>query len=133
VPADPVLLNLHFIAALSYADRGWYVVANHSVTLEGMCTCADPRCSDPGKHPVYDRILLAHGFYRATCDAVLLGRWWTQWPWANIGLRTGAQSGLLVLDVDPRHGGHERLAPLEQAYGPLPETVEALTGALSTC
>lgn len=29
--------------------------------------------------------------------------WWKRWPNANIGLRTG--NGLVVLDVDPRHGG----------------------------
>jgi putative DNA primase/helicase len=29
--------------------------------------------------------------------------WWDHWPRANIGLRTG--DGLVVIDVDPRHGG----------------------------
>jgi putative DNA primase/helicase len=54
--------------------------------------------------------------------------WWRQWPDANIGVATGAPSGLLVLDVDPRHGGDEALRDLEQWHGPLPQTVEALTG-----
>jgi hypothetical protein len=30
-------------------------------------------------------------------------RWWRRWPLAGIGLRTG--DGLVVVDVDPRHGG----------------------------
>lgn len=29
--------------------------------------------------------------------------WWNKWPEANIGLRTG--DGLVVIDVDTRHGG----------------------------
>jgi hypothetical protein len=29
--------------------------------------------------------------------------WWRKWPDANIGLRTG--DGLVVIDIDPKHGG----------------------------
>lgn len=32
-------------------------------------------------------------------------KWWTKWPWANIGLVTGKLSGLCVVDIDPRNGG----------------------------
>jgi len=35
---------------------------------------------------------------------------------------------LLVLDIDPRHGGPASLAQLEVQYGPLPKTVTAATG-----
>jgi hypothetical protein len=35
---------------------------------------------------------------------------------------------LIVVDVDPRHGGDETLAELERDLGPLPATVEAETG-----
>lgn len=31
--------------------------------------------------------------------------WWNQTPGANIGVVTGAISGIVVVDVDPRHGG----------------------------
>ena len=41
------------------------------------------------------------------------GRWWAGWPQANIGARVPAS--LLVLDVDPRHGGLGRLAELERS------------------
>jgi hypothetical protein len=47
---------------------------------------------------------------------------------ANIGIATGATAGLIVLDEDPQKGGTESLAALEAKYGPLPSTVEALTG-----
>ena len=55
-------------------------------------------------------------------------RWWRRWPDANVGVVTGAVSGLVVLDVDPRHGGGDSLAVLEGVHGDLPHTVESLTG-----
>lgn len=48
-------------------------------------------------------------------------------PSANIGVATGAGSGLLVLDVDPRNGGLESLAELEAEHGPLPDTCQQAT------
>jgi hypothetical protein len=54
--------------------------------------------------------------------------WFSHWPDANVGIVTGALSRLAVLDIDPRHGGTEALAALEQKNGPLPATVEAQTG-----
>jgi hypothetical protein len=41
---------------------------------------------------------------------------------------TGAASDLTVLDIDPEHGGADSLAALEQRYGALPATIEAVTG-----
>ena len=55
-------------------------------------------------------------------------RWWRRWPEANVGVVTGAVSGLVVLDVDPRHGGGDSLTALEAIHGPVPHTVESLTG-----
>src|SRR5262249_28304601 len=48
-------------------------------------------------------------------------------PCANIGIRTGPASGLLVIDVDGP-GGIEALERLEKDYGPLPKTPTARTG-----
>lgn len=31
--------------------------------------------------------------------------WWSRWPEARVGVVTGALSGIVVVDVDPRHGG----------------------------
>ncbi|RMD78796.1 MAG: DNA primase [Gammaproteobacteria bacterium] len=55
-------------------------------------------------------------------------RWFRRWPRANVGIVTGRISGLVVLDVDPAHGGEASLARLEEAHGPLPETVACRTG-----
>jgi hypothetical protein len=54
--------------------------------------------------------------------------WFSRWPAANIGIVTGEISNLVVLDIDPKHGGDASLDRLERRFGPLPETVEATTG-----
>lgn len=54
--------------------------------------------------------------------------WFKRWPDANIGVVTGEVSNLIVLDVDPKHGGDIALKQLERCYSPLPPTVEAVTG-----
>jgi hypothetical protein len=45
-----------------------------------------------------------------------------------VGVVTGLISGLVVLDVDPGHGGDESLARFVHRYAPFPATVEAVTG-----
>jgi hypothetical protein len=52
--------------------------------------------------------------------AALLFEWWGRWPLAGAAVLTGL-SRLLVVDVDPRNGGHHTLARLLQAR-PLPAT-----------
>lgn len=50
----------------------------------------------------------------------LVFEWWQRWPAAGAAVLTG-RSRLLVVDVDPRHGGHHTLARLV-AHRPLPAT-----------
>jgi len=57
-----------------------------------------------------------------------LETWFTRWPDANISIVTGKISGLVVLDIDPGHGGADSLSDLEAQYQPLPKTIEAITG-----
>jgi hypothetical protein len=52
--------------------------------------------------------------------------WWARWPQANIGARV--PRSLVVLDVDPRHGGGARLAQLEGEHGALPPTRVSISG-----
>ncbi|MDH5263520.1 MAG: bifunctional DNA primase/polymerase [Betaproteobacteria bacterium] len=54
--------------------------------------------------------------------------WLHHMPKANIAVVTGAISGLVVVDVDPGHGGEASLAGIEREIGPMPETVESRTG-----
>jgi hypothetical protein len=54
--------------------------------------------------------------------------WFSRWPDAGIGVVTGVVSGLVVIDVDLRHGGDLSLESLERKHGPMPTTVECRTG-----
>jgi len=73
-----------------------------------------------------------HGVADATTDAEILRAWWSRSPAAGVAIATGACSGLVVLDVDPRSGGDESLIELEERFGPLPETAISLTGGGGT-
>jgi len=64
----------------------------------------------------------------ASTDEAKIRRWWETWEDANIGVATGKESGFFALDVDPRKGGAESLASLEDKHGKLPETRTADTG-----
>jgi len=54
--------------------------------------------------------------------------WFHQTLKANVAVVTGAVSGIIVLDVDPGRHGEAALAELVRQNGPLPRTVEAMTG-----
>lgn len=54
--------------------------------------------------------------------------WFQRWPDANIGIVTGEISNLIVLDIDPKHGGDISLERLEDKFRPISATVEAVTG-----
>ena len=54
--------------------------------------------------------------------------WFRNRPDANIGIVTGAVSGLVVLDVDPQHGGEEWLEQLARGHEQLRPTIESITG-----
>ncbi len=93
--------------ALHYAQRGWRVAPIRPGT----------------KHPRIDQWQV-----KATTDPTIIATWWERFPTDGVSTVTGERSGLVVVDVDPAHGGDDTLAELEAAHGPLPETVEALTG-----
>ena len=61
----------------------------------------------------------------ATTDEGQIGRWWRRRPLANVGVPTGAASGLVVLEVG--RGGAAEIADLEFAHG-RPRTARAAAG-----
>jgi hypothetical protein len=95
-------------AALSYARAGWSVI--------------------PVKARAKAPLVKWEEFQRRRAEAAEIEAWFARWPRANVGVVTGAVSGLAVLDIDPRHGGDDSLAGWEREHGPLPRTVEAATG-----
>jgi hypothetical protein len=54
--------------------------------------------------------------------------WWQRWPEANVGIGTGREAGIVVLDVDVQHGGGGTLAELVKKNGDLPDAPQVLTG-----
>lgn len=91
-------------AALHYAARGWHVFP-----------CREKRPATP------------RGHHDATTDPATIPRWFTTMPDANIGIAC-APSGLVVLDIDPRHGGDDSLVDLERDHGALSTTPRVITG-----
>ena len=110
--------------ALEYASRGWPVLPCHTVLPNACgCTCGNEHCLAPAKHPV-----ASGGSLTATIDLDCVRRWWEFWPRANVAIRTGFISRLVVLNVDINCDGlatlHDRLRG-----GSLPETLTVETGS----
>jgi hypothetical protein len=89
--------------ALGYAERGLLV-----------CPCG----SD--KRPI-------GGWPAATADVEKINELWETYPDANVGLATGREAGLIVLDIDEKRNGD--IDSIERRFGPLPETWSVTTGA----
>jgi replicative DNA helicase len=108
VPADDPMLA----AALGYAAKGWRVIP----------------IRPGGKHPAgIDAWQKA-----ASNDPGTVRSWWTGlYRGHGVGIATGPESGIFVLDVDngPGKTGDDSLADLEATYGKLPDTVEVITGS----
>lgn len=90
--------------ALHYARLGWRIVPTHYATPTG-CSCKKgSKCpeSDKGKHPA-----LVRWQKYATASPREVERWWTgRFRGYNIGLLTGPESGVIVLDVDDEEGAY---------------------------
>lgn len=95
-------------AAVEYLSRGWSVIP----------------VRERAKRPA-----IAWKPYQEKCASEeTLRNWFRRNPERNVAVVTGALSGLVVVDVDPRHGGKESLRQLEREHGKLPDTVESMTG-----
>lgn len=125
-PLDPAEV---YSFARAFARRGMRVFPVHALRPEGGCSCrAGYACDNPGKHPT-----IRNWQKLATVDPVQVARWFDpepphKAPPRNLGMATGADSGVFVLDVDPRHHGHLALEALEAKHGALPETWRFRTG-----
>ena len=95
-------------AAEDYLARGWSVIPVRP---------ASKRPAVPWKR-----------FQEQVATGKTLRDWFERTPDFNVAIVTGALSGIVVVDVDPRHGGDESLRELEGLHGKLPKTVEAVSG-----
>jgi len=114
--------------ALRFGELGLAVLPLHRpVERSGsrVCSCGKANCPSPAKHPVGK--LVPCGLLDASRDPQRIASWFGREPW-NIGIATGAASGIVVVDIDPRHGGDETIAKLEVAHGRLPLTWRFLSG-----
>ena len=95
-------------AAIGYAARGWSVIP----------------IQHRGKRPLVAWV----EFQERLAEPAEIDAWYRRWPDANVGIVTGRVSGLVAVDIDVRPGGSESLDRLEIELGPMPGTVEVLTG-----
>jgi|GEM_PF-675000 len=109
-------------AALIYANEFRLAVIPLHSMVDGVCSCKNPNCHSPGKHPRTE-----NGLHEASLDEQQITKWWHTWPNANIGVATGAISGIFVIDIDGEDG-EETFLLLEDELGSLPETWISLTG-----
>jgi len=114
-----VVTDSAIIAALKYAERGWPTIPDWPIIRGGFgtparCACdKGTECRHPGKHPS-----ISGGYKSATADLDFIKN---RYPGSNVSIVTG--NGLVVVDLDPRHGGFESMKKLEREYQPLPQAV----------
>lgn len=108
--------------ALAYTKMGWSIIPLHSI-VDGSCTCGSFKCAKPGKHP---RVKWRHRANTPMTEEEIRD-FWTLHPESNIGVVTGAVSGLAVLDVDAP-GGLDSLASSGIPFDRLPPSPTSQTG-----
>jgi putative DNA primase/helicase len=107
-------------AAVLYAKHGVPVLPLHGIRNH-RCTCGTFCGEAAGAHP-----RVPGGFRAATTNVPQIRKWWRTWPDANIGIPTGAASGLAVVTIQCALG----IAPLNwhvAQFGPLPRVPTAKT------
>jgi putative DNA primase/helicase len=107
-------------AAVLYAKHGVPVLPLHGIR-NNRCTCGTFCGAAAGGHP-----RVPGSFRVATTNLPQIQKWWRTWPDANIGIATGAASGLAVVTVQ-RDLGAAALSWLVAQFGPLPHVPTAKT------
>ena len=118
--------DLLLATALEFAEKGIAVLPCHNPCQDGHCSCRRGDCRSVGKHP-----RTPNGLTAATIDTDVIRRWWGQWPNANLAARTGADSGVFVIDVDA--DGFDALEAFAATHGTpnwCPDTWTVRTGNL---
>jgi hypothetical protein len=114
-------------AALAYiTERGWAVFTVPATSVKvPHASCPQCRAGECAGMGVCGH-RWCHGFYAATTDVDEIARRFEQCPRDLLAVRTGAASGLAVLDIDPRNDGFDSLVA---THGQLPQTLSQMTGS----
>ncbi|MEV6890775.1 bifunctional DNA primase/polymerase [Kribbella sp. NPDC051137] len=121
-------MNDLLTAAVAAAKRGWPVFMLGR-SKRPVANCNDCRNQPADAHdPATCGHLTCHGFYAATTDPDRVAQIVAAVPAGQLAVRTGAVSGLVVVDVDPAHGGGVSLAELV-AHELVPRTLWVRTGS----
>ena len=104
-------------AALGYAAKGWEIFPAY-IARDGRKLSHKPRKFSNGRN------------WGKTRDADDIRADWARWPDALVGVCTGIDSGIWVVETDTKKGGHgfdgaDALAALIAEHGPLPFTLQA--------
>jgi hypothetical protein len=91
-------------AAIDYADRGWPVFLLGR-TKRPVHNCRPCRAAGPDHDPQACDCLTCHGFYAATVDRTRIAAIFDAISDGLLAIRTGTVAGLVVVDIDPAHGG----------------------------
>lgn len=92
----------------------------HGVKEDGTCTCGAANCERVGKHPASP-----NGLKDATTDIEEVKKLWQGRQYLNVGIATGKDSGISVIDVD----NEKALEKLKEVLGGnIPDTLTVKTG-----
>jgi hypothetical protein len=124
-PSPP---NIASKAAKWYQRQGFAVLPLYPVDGD-RCACGNPACSNQGKHPIES--LAYHGLKDASHDPAFIDQWSASWPDMNIGIRTGEESKLIVVDLDTKNNGIDSFYSICERYGNgiMPDTWRVITGS----
>lgn len=124
--------------AKAYIRKGWQVVPlwwprstekidpqTGELTASAVCSChLGQKCTSVGKHP-HSR----HGSKNPLKTGLAVDLYWSKYPLCNIGIATGAASGIVVLDIDTDKGGLDSMRRLWSRYGAPKCTPVSITGS----
>ena len=124
IPWLPTPDSSPIVAAISYLNHGYQIVALHTIVgwtevNQAICSCAKGmECKAPGKHPRMKGWKSGKGQDEEA---------WRRWPDSNVGLAMGGKQRIVAIDVDGARG-REELTKLEKENEALPRTLTQRTG-----
>lgn len=116
-------------ALRAYCNQGFRVTPLHTrndVERAGPCSCGRKDCTQDVKVP-----FLVGWQEKASSNILEIAQLWERYAGSGIGIATGKDSGVIVLDIDNHNGvdGQASLDLAQRKLGELPKTKEVITGS----